>query len=368
MPEAQTIRRIGILTGGGDCPGLNAVIRAVTKAALNDHKWEVFGIEDGLLGLIVGRVRQLQSPDVSNILTRGGTILGTSNKANPARFAIAMDDNNNPIFEDVTDRVIENYRAFKLDAVVLVGGDGTMTAAASLMDRGFRAVGVPKTIDNDLACCELTFGFLTAVSTATDAIDRIHTTAASHHRIMLVETMGRNAGWLTLYAGMAGGADVILIPEIPFDVQKIAHECRERMHRGRSSTIIVVAEGARPTSGEQTIKQIVKDSHDAVRLGGVAERLADQLAELTNLETRSVILGHTQRGGSPVAADRVVATQFGHAATDLLAAGKFNRVVVMQNNRITDVGIHEVAGKQRLVPHDHPLIRAARSTGVTFGD
>jgi len=368
MSAAQTIRRIGILTGGGDCPGLNAVIRAVTKAALNDHQWEVFGIEDGLLGLIVGRVRQLTSADVSNILTRGGTILGTSNKADPSRFAIATDEQNNPIFQDVTDRVIENYRAFGLDVVVLVGGDGTMTAAAALIDRGFRAVGVPKTIDNDLACCELTFGFLTAVSTATDAIDRIHTTAASHHRIMLVETMGRNAGWLTLYAGMAGGADVILIPEIPYDVHKIAHVCHERMHRGRTSTIIVVAEGSRPTTGEQTVKKIVKDSPDTIRLGGVAERLADQLAEMTNLETRAVILGHVQRGGSPVAADRVLATQFGHAAADLIAAGKFNRVVVMQGNRIGDVSIHEVAGKQRLVPSDHPLIRAARSMGVTFGD
>ncbi len=368
LAASNQIRRIGILTGGGDCPGLNAVIRSVSKTAIVEHGWEVWGIEDGLLGLIVGRVRRLEMDDVANILTRGGTILGTTNRADPNRFAMATDDRGDPVFTDVTDLVIQNYRTYELDAVVLVGGDGTMTAAASMIERGFRCVGVPKTIDNDLMHCDVTFGFHTAVETATEALDRIHTTASSHHRVMLVELMGRNAGWLTLHAGMAGGADVILIPEIPYDVQRICETCDRRSARGKSETIIAVAEGAKPRTGDQTVRKVLKDSPEPVRLGGVSEILAEQITERTHLETRSVILGHVQRGGTPVAIDRILGTQYGHAAVQLLARGAFGRLVVMQDNRITDVGLTDVAGQQRLVPPDHPLVAAARAVGVSFGD
>ena len=218
MAGSGKVSRIGILTGGGDCPGLNAVIRVVTKAAITRYGFEVYGIEDGFLGLIRNRMRQLSFDDVSNILTVGGTILGTSNKANPARFAIGSDADGKPVFEDVTNRVIEHVSDRGLDAIICIGGDGTMSGAAELTARGVRCVGVPKTIDNDLMHCDLTFGFSTAVATATECLDRIHTTASSHHRVMVVELMGRNAGWLTLHAGLASGADVILIPEIPYEI------------------------------------------------------------------------------------------------------------------------------------------------------
>lgn len=368
MANHGDIRRIGILTGGGDCPGLNAVIRSVTKAAMNDHGWEVWGIEDGFLGLIVGRVRRLEREDVSNILTRGGTILGTSNKADPKRFAVATDDAGNPIFEDMSELLMENYRAFGLDALVVVGGDGTMSAAAAMIPLGLRCAGVPKTIDNDLMHTDITFGFHTAVEIATEALDRVHTTASSHHRIMLVELMGRNAGWLTLSAGVAGGADVILLPEIPYDIEKIAEACHRRAHVGKSFTIIAVSEGARAKGGGTTVHKVIKDSPDPIRLGGIANVLAEQLAERTHQEVRSVILGHVQRGGTPVAIDRILGTRFGHAAIRLLAEQRFNRLVVMKNNEISDVDIAAVAGKQRQVPIDDPLIAAARSVGVNFGD
>ncbi|MCK6456232.1 MAG: 6-phosphofructokinase [Phycisphaerae bacterium] len=367
MSGSAPLKRIGILTGGGDCPGLNAVIRAVTKSAFNDHGWEVWGIEDGFLGLIVGRIRKLDREDVSNILTRGGTILGTTNKADPARFAVATDEHGDPVFHDVSDLVMENYRTFGLDAVVVVGGDGTMSGAARLIPRGFRCVGVPKTIDNDLMHTDITFGFMTAVTTATEAIDRVHTTASSHHRVMLVEIMGRNAGWLTLYSGIAGGADIVLIPEIPYDLDTICEVCHRRAHVGKCFTIIAVSEGARSRDGGRTVHKIVKDSPDPVRLGGISQILAEQIAERTHLETRATILGHIQRGGTPVAFDRVLATQFGNAAVRLLATGQFNRLVVMKDYRIDNVDIAEVADQQRTVPPDHPLVAAARSIGTSFG-
>src|ERR1043166_4220493 len=227
--SADSIKRIGILTGGGDCPGLNAVIRAVTKTAIFDHQWECFGIEDGFLGLIEDRIHPLSRDDVSNILTRGGTILGTSNKANPAHFAVCKDSAGKPVFEDVRKNCMDHYRSHGLDALVVIGGDGTMTCAAELSSLGMRCVGVPKTIDNDLMHTFVTFGFATAVEIATEALDRLHTTAASHHRIIVVELMGRNAGWLALNAGLASGTDVILIPEIPYDLAKVQKYVHQRM-------------------------------------------------------------------------------------------------------------------------------------------
>ncbi len=367
MGTTSDIRRIGILTGGGDCPGLNAVIRAVAKTAILEHGWEVWGIEDGFLGLIRNRMRLLDRDDVSNILTLGGTILGTSNKANPTRFAVGTDAEGKPVFEDVSNRVVEHVAERGLDAIVTIGGDGTMTCAAGLTGRGLRFIGVPKTIDNDLMQCDLTFGFQTAVQTATDALDRIHTTASSHHRVMLVEMMGRNAGWLTLYAGMASGADIILIPEIPYDVEGICAYCLARSRRGKAFTIIAVSEGTRPRGGEQVIDRVVHDSPDPVRLGGVSEVLAEAIAERTHLETRTTILGHVQRGGTPCAADRVLGTEFGFAASRLLAEKRFNRLVVYRNGRVDDVAIADVADQQRLIPCDHPLIASARAMGISMG-
>lgn len=364
----RSLQRIGILTGGGDCPGLNAVIRAVTKSAIFEHGLEVIGIHDGFLGLIENRMHPLRLQDVSNILTTGGTILGASNKANPQRFRVGTDSQGKPIFEDVSERVLEHVRSRGLDAIVCIGGDGTMSCAHHIIQRGVPCVGLPKTIDNDLMHTDVTFGFHTAVHIATEALDRIHTTASSHHRVMLVETMGRNAGWLALYAGAASGADVILIPEIPYDVRVICNFCHDRMGQGKSSTIIAVSEGAKPMGGQAAVNRVVHDSHDPIRLGGVSEVLADQIAEKTGIETRATILGHVQRGGTPVAFDRVLATRFGYKAVELLTAGQFNHIVVQQDGRITSVPISEVAGRQRLVPLDHSLIRAVKAVGTCMGD
>ncbi len=362
------LRRIGVLTGGGDCPGLNAVIRAVTKAAIFRHGLEVWGIEDGFLGLIRNQMHPLGRDDVSNILTRGGTILGTSNRANPARFAVGKDDQGKPVFKDVTERVLEHVDARGLDCIMCIGGDGTMTGASDLAKRGVRCVGLPKTIDNDLMCTELTFGFQTAVETASEALDRIHTTASSHHRVMLVEIMGRNAGWLTLHSGLASGADVVLIPEIPYDVDAICDHCVHRSRHGKAFTIIAVAEGAKPKDGEQTVDRVVHDSPDPIRLGGVSEVLCEQISAKTHLECRATILGHIQRGGTPVAQDRVLGTLFGCKAIELALAGRFNEVVTMRDAKIESAPLEEVSGKQRLVPLDHPLLEAARAVGTSFGD
>jgi len=368
MRMPTSIHRIGVLTGGGDCPGLNAVIRVVTKTAITKLGIEVIGIEDGFLGLIRNRMRPLRMDDVSNILTVGGTILGTTNKADPAHFATGKDDQGRPIFEDVTDRVIEHIADRRLDGIICIGGDGTMSGAAGLIRRGVRCIGVPKTIDNDLMATELTFGFTTAAQTATECIDRIHSTASSHHRVMLVEIMGRNAGWLTLHAGLAGGADVILIPEIPYKLDSVCEACLERDRRGKRFTLIAVAEGARPEGGQQVVNKIVHDSPDPVRLGGVSVLLAQQIAERTGLETRATILGHVQRGGTPVAFDRVLASHFGFKAIELVAEGAWGQMVALQNGRITSVPIESVAGQQRQVPPDDPLIAMARAVGTCMGD
>jgi len=366
--ERKPIQRIGILTGGGDCPGLNAVIRVVAKAAINKLGIEVIGIEDGFLGLIRNRMRPLRDEDVSNILTIGGTILGTSNRADPAHFAVGTDKDGKPIFQDVTDRVLEHIREWELDGLVCIGGDGTMSGAAKLIRHGVLCVGVPKTIDNDLLHTDITFGFTTAVQTATECLDRIHSTASSHHRVMVVELMGRNAGWLAMHAGIAAGADVILVPEIPYRLERVCQKCVERSKRGKRFTLIAVSEGARPAGGQQVVNKIVHDSPDPVRLGGVSTVLAEQIAALTHLETRATILGHVQRGGTPVAFDRVLATQFGHKAIQMVAMHEWNRMVVMRHGQTDMVDIADVAGKQRLIAPDDPLVAMARAVGTCLGD
>ena len=362
---ASEIKRIGILTGGGDCPGLNAVIRAVAKAAMAGGL-EVVGIADGYRGLIENRLRDLTWSDVSNILTRGGTILGSCNKSNPSNYAIREGDQ--WVHRDVRDQVVEHYSSAGLDAMVVIGGDGTMSGAHKLIERGLKIVGVPKTIDNDLWSTDITFGHDTAVATAADALDKVHTTASSHHRVMVVELMGRYAGWLTLNAGLASGADVILIPEIPFSLDRIADRCLERRNVGKGFTIIAAGEGAKQIGGEQIVREVVEDSPDPIRLGGIADYVSYQIEERTQLDARAIVLGHVQRGGTPTAHDRILATLFGHHAFELIVSGQFGRVAVMQNGKITSAPISDVADKVRTVPLDHPAVVAARSVGTSFGD
>jgi phosphofructokinase-like protein len=365
---AETIKRIGVLTGGGDCPGLNAVIRAVTKTAIYKYGVRVFGIEDGFQGLVENRVGELSSLHVSGILTRGGTILGSNNKANPSHYYVGKDEEGNPKFIDATENCLLTIQTNELDALIVIGGDGTMSCAAPLVERGVNVIGVPKTIDNDIVGTEMTFGFMTAVDTATLALDRLHTTAQSHHRVMVCELMGRNAGWLTLHAGLASGSDVILIPEIPYDVERVCDFVLSRMDRQRGFSIIACAEGAKSVGGEQVVARHDPTSPDPVRLGGVAERVAGDIEQRTGIESRFTVLGHVQRGGEPTPMDRVLSTRFGYRALELLMAGGQGRMVVLQGGEITDVDILHAANKQRLVPTDHPLIDIARSVRTCFGD
>jgi 6-phosphofructokinase 1 len=353
--------RIGLLTGGGDCPGINAVIRAVTKSLILECGAEVVGFEDGFLGLICDNHRPLGFRDVSGILTRGGTILGTSNTANPFRF-------HEEGGVDVSERAAEHYHRLGLAGLVVVGGDGTMSIAHGLQEKGLALVGVPKTIDNDLVGTERTFGFDTAVSIAAEAIDRLHSTAQSHHRVMILETMGRYAGWIALHAGVAAGADIILIPEIPYDVEEVADVCRRREQGGQRFTIIAMAEGAKPAGGEMTVQRTVAESPDPIRLGGVCQRLGADLEGRLESEVRTTILGHVQRGGTPTPFDRVLATRFGAAAADVVAAGRSGVMVAQQHARMVEVSFGDIAHRVRTVPLDDPLVLAARAVGVSFGE
>jgi phosphofructokinase-like protein len=351
-------KRIGILTGGGDCPGLNAAIRAVAKTAMIDQGWTVFGIEDGYAGFVEGRGRTLQYIDVSGILARGGTILGTSNRANP--FAWRDPYSDGPP-EDKSDLAVENFERWNLDALVCIGGDGSLTIANGLSEKGIPVVGVPKTIDNDLMETDLTFGFDSAVANAVDAIDKIHTTAQSHHRVMMVETMGRTVGWLALTAGLASGADVILVPEIEYDLEVVARKVLERSHRGQRFSIVVVAEGI-------GIHQSGRYNGGRTRVGGVSHEVACWMRETTGLETRVAILGHLQRGGIPTAFDRVLATRFGAEAVRLVAEGRFGRMASLRGSRVESVPIVDAIRRPKSVPLDSPLIHVARSVGTCFGD
>lgn len=361
----KDIKRVGLLTGGGDCPGLNAVIRAVVKTLSLKHAIQVIGFEDGFEGLIENRSRPLSYDDASGILQLGGTILGTSNKANPFNQAIKQDGR--IVKKDVSAQTLENISRHQLDALVCIGGDGTMTISRQLIEKGVAVVGVPKTIDNDLYGTDVTFGFDTAMTTAAMAIDYIHTTAQSHHRIMLVEIMGRYAGWLTLSAGIAGGADIILIPEIEYDIEAICAKVRERRDHGRNFSIIAISEGAKPKGGQMSVSRVVADSPDAIRLGGIAFKLGDEIEKCTGLETRATVLGHLQRGGSPSANDRLLATRFGVAAADAVAAGKMNQMVAVRGDSIGLVPIKEIGGRTRTVPADHPLLDVAKAVGTSLG-
>ena len=362
----KRIQRIGILTGGGDAPGLNAVVRGVVKSALHTYQLQVFGFFDAYRGLITGEGKWLRWDDVSGILTMGGTILGTTNRDNPFHF---VDDPRHPERKrDASPDVLRNYRRLELDALVAIGGDGTLSCAYQLAKRGLRVVGIPKTIDNDVRGTDLTFGFNTAVTTATEAVDKIHTTAASHHRVMLVEVMGRTAGWLALTAGVAGGGDVILIPEIPYRLEAVCDKIRDRVRQGKRFSILVVAEGARPVGGTVVVRERVAGSFDPVRLGGVSAVLAHQIEEQAGIETRYTILGHLQRGGTPSPFDRFLATQFATAAVDLLVQGKLNRMVCLRGGRIGSVSLQLPGSGPRCVRLSSPLIGMARAIGTSFGD
>ncbi|MDE1920239.1 MAG: ATP-dependent 6-phosphofructokinase [Candidatus Omnitrophica bacterium] len=360
------MRRIAILTSGGDCSGLNAVIRAVTKKAVHEYGYEVIGIKDGFEGLVSNRHRILNEDSVSGILTMGGTILGTTNRANPYKYPVETAAK--VAYKDLSALVIKNLRKLKVDCLVTIGGDGTLDTSHRLSTRGVAVVGVPKTVDNDVKGTDITFGFDTAVHVATEGIDRLHTTAESHHRIMILEVMGRTAGWIALYAGLAGGGDVILIPEIPYDVGRVVRHIKDRRKRGKNFTIVVIAEGAKPLGGKVTVQRIVKDACAPIRLGGVSFVLGQQLEKLTGIETRNVVLGHLQRGGSPSPFDRILGTQLGSKAVDLIAERHFGFMVGVKEDQLVKVPLSEVARGSRSVPLDHPMIKDARALGTCFGD
>lgn len=354
MPE---IRCIGICTGGGDAPGLNAVIRAAVKSAILKYKWKVIGIPDGFDGLIwPERSHELSLKDVSGILPRGGTILGTTNRGNP--FCHKIMENGREVIRDISDQVIANAAKMGIDAVISIGGDGSQTIAHQLFLKGFHIVGVPKTIDNDLSATEITFGFDTALHTATDAIDKIHTTAESHHRVMVVEVMGRDAGWIALEAGLAGGAHIILIPEIPFTLQRVCDYVTEREGYGKRFTIVVVAEGIKLPP---ELKQLSRG-------GSVGNLIGDGIALMAHKEVRVSVLGHIQRGGSPSPFDRILGTRFGVAAVDLIANGGFGKMVCLHNSQIECVTIADAIGRLRTVDPTGEIVRTARAIGICFGD
>jgi len=359
-------RRIGILTGGGDCPGINAVIRAVTKKAIIENDMEVIGIKDGYEGLISNRHRKLEYNDVSNILTLGGTILGTTKKANPYHYAVRKGGRLK--FMDLSKVVIKNIKKLDLSCLVCIGGDGTLGISYRLFKDGIPIIGVPKTIDNDLRGTDISFGFDSAVNIATEGIDRVHTTAESHHRIMIVEVMGHKSGWIALHSGVAGGADIILIPEIPYDINMIVKEVEKREKKGKRFSIVVVAEGARPKGGKVVIRRIVKESSDPVRFGGIGFAFGEHIEKLTDFDTRTVVMGHLQRGGSPTPYDRVLATQLGTRAIDMLLNKEFGYMVGVKGNSLIKVPLQVVAEGPRKVPLNHPLIKSARSVGTCFGD
>lgn len=350
---------IGILTGGGDCPGLNAVIRAVTMALLNESGARVTGIRRGFLGLLTREVVALDDAAVAHILAQGGTILGSNNRCDPFHYFGAGG-------ADVSGAAMAYVRELGLDALVAIGGDGTMTIANGFARLGLPVVGVPKTIDNDLCHNDRSFGFDSAVAVVSEALDRLETTARSHGRVMVLETMGRNAGWIALEGGMAGGAHVILLPELPYQIDKIAAICREREAR-QGYTLICVAEGARAIGGVLTVVRTVTESHDPVRLGGIGAVLAQQLQPLLTSEVRSTLLGHVQRGGAPTPFDRVLATRFGYAAARLVLDKEWGRMVTLQGTDIHSVTLESVANCSRPVPLDHALLAAARGIGVSLG-
>ncbi|QTQ15025.1 6-phosphofructokinase [Treponema parvum] len=356
------VKKFGILTSGGDAPGLNAAIRGVCRAAITQYGMKIMGIHNGYRGLVEGDAEELHVNNFSGILTRGGTILGTS-RDKPLK---------NPVKDPKTgllplEAIKANIKKWDLDALVVLGGNGTNTTASLLAKEGVNIIGLPKTIDNDIVHTDITFGFHTALEVATEAVDRIHTTAHSHNRVMLIEVMGHKAGWLALYSGVAGGADVILIPEIPYNIKSVAKEVKRRSDEGKQFSIIVVAEGALSKEEALLSKKELKSKREAMTYS-IAYRVARELKSLTQLESRVTVLGYLQRGGTPSPYDRVLATQFGVAAADFLAKGKFGKLVAIQNGQIVGVPLEDIADKIKKIPNDDPLLITGRSLGINFGD
>ena len=366
----MSVKRVAICTGGGDCPGLNAVIRGVVRVGKEKYGWEIFGIEDALNGLIDLDYKSpqgnswLELSDVRGILARGGTILGTSNRSDPFRYVV-KDPSGKARETDVSDRVMENYRKLGLDALVSIGGDGSMKIAQQLTAKGMNIVGVPKTIDNDLACTDQTFGFDTAVNIATEALDRLRDTADSHDRIILVEVMGRHAGWIALHSGIACGADAILIPEVPYRAEAVAEMMARRRKAGKNYSLVVVAEGAMPVGGAASVAEVVPGGMP--RLMGAAQDVAALLARHVDAEMRVTVLGHIQRGGSPSSFDRVLATRYGVEAAELVAREEFGKMVALRDGAIVSVDIADAIAEPKLVDPEGELVRQARAAGISFG-
>lgn len=363
------IKKIGVMTAGGDCPGLNAVIRAVTKTAIQKYGLEVVGIKHGYRGLYLGEEEfiPLGLPDVSGIISKGGTMLYSSNKDNLFDYTY-VDEHGQEQRGDVSDVGVNNLKKAGIDALVVIGGDGTLTSGRDYARKGVKVIGVPKTIDNDLASTDTTFGFDTAVSTATEAIDRLRTTAESHSRIIVVEVMGRYAGFIAIASAIAGGCDACLIPEIPYDINKVAEAIKHNKARGKNFALVVVAEGAKPLGGEVVVNKIVENSPDPIRLGGIGEVVANQLEHLAGLECRATILGHVQRGGTPTANDRILSTRYGSYAVDLLMEGKFGNMVTLAGTELSYVSLENVIGKNKAVEEDGYWVQAARAVDMCLGD
>lgn len=360
------MKRIAVLTGGGDAPGLNSVIRAVVKTAINDYDCEVVGIRDSYDGFLMpGGIIPLGHADVRGILPRGGTILGTASRGNPYARKVIRDGKEE--FIDVSNEIIQAIKDQKLDAVIVIGGDGTLHFAHDMFERGVPIVGVPKTIDNDIDGTEVTFGFDTAMNIATEAIDRLHTTAEAHQRAMVVELMGRDAGFITLHSGIAGGADVILIPEIPFKWDAVARKVLERKSSGGLFSIVAVSEGAKPLEGGQNYNR-VGDEMYVPRLGGIGQKVGEYLEKATGIETRVTVLGHVQRGGTPSAFDRYLATRLGSAAVRVAAEGRFDRMVALNNGNVIDIPLTEAIAVPKRVDVKGDSVLTARGLGISFGD
>jgi len=357
--------RIGVLSGGGDAPGLNAVIRAVTKTAIFKYGWDVVGIIDGFEGLLTPtKTRQLTSWNTRGIMFVGGTILGTTNRGNP--FAHKTVVGGKEIVEDMSSMVLSNIGELGIDVLIVIGGDGSLKIGHGIHKLGVPVIGVPKTIDNDLMATYVTFGFQTAVDTATEALDKLHTTAESHQRVIVLEVMGRYAGWIALEAGMSGSADVILIPEIPFSMEKVAERLLERKQAGSKSSIVVVAEGAKAVGGETAVREKTGDGY-VLRFGGMGEIVGDEISKRTRFETRVTVLGHLQRGGSPCPFDRLLATRYGAAAVELIAQKKFGEMVSYQPPIITSVPLENAISCLKHVDPEGELVKIAESMGVSFG-